>query len=440
MSRNPGVYLFRNKDETVLYVGKAKNLRNRLRSYCARATDLPPKTAELVRRIASFSTISTASEFDALLLEARLIASHKPKYNIISRDDRSPLYIVVTLSKILPEVLFVRKTQLATRVSRSKKDLIFGPFQSSRITYGIMADIRRVIPFCREKTRAGKPCFYTHLGLCDPCPCVLAKAPKTVRTAQLVRQYRKNLYRIARILDGKSTSLVTELAAEMQNAAKQELFEKALLVRKRLAALAALHNRSYDPSLYLSLPNAAEHIYENQLSDLMSVLKAYYPGLTQLKRIEAIDISQLSGNQAVGSLVVLANGSPAKSEYRRFRIRSVRAVNDTAMIAEVLKRRLGHPEWDMPDLLLVDGGKPQLSAAQRVLAAAGMGIPVAGLAKRNEEIIVPGARAGLRILRLPFTNPGLQVLLRIRDEAHRFGITYHRLLRRAASGLLQGKV
>lgn len=400
ITTRPGVYLYYDAAGKVIYVGKAKNLKNRVRAYFTRDDALGVKTPLLVSEIASFKTIPTDSEFAAILLEASLIRKHQPKWNSASRDDKSPLYVVIAFDESLPRILFTRKRAL----EQHRKQAVFGPFQSGLIARKLMQSIRRIIPYCTQKTHAGRPCFYTHIGLCNPCPSAM------LPSSPLERVYRQNLRRIALLLSGGARRVRSELEKAMQEAAKREAFEEAGEYKRQLTALDMLLIRSYDPGIYTDRT-------EDRIADLAKVL-----GCHVLIRIECIDISHIHGKWATGSLVVFTNGIPDTDEYRRFRINIGGRPNDVVMMAEVIRRRFAHPEWPYPNLLVVDGGKPQ------VIAAKESPVPVIGLAKRFEEIIVPTAE-GFRVVRLSPASPALQLVEHIRDEAHRFAKRYHTMLR-----------
>lgn len=421
----PGVYIYRDKEGAVLYVGKAVDLAKRVRQYFSRADAVGEKTARLVSQIATIEIVTTPTEFDALLLEAQLIRKFLPKYNVISRDDKSPLYVVITLDELTPRILQLRKSQLP--IDTPKRRAVFGPFQSGRTVRGLLRSIRSVIPYCTQKRRNGRACFYTHIGLCHPCPS--SNLNKRER-----EQYRKNIFHIRDIFAGKSKHVVTDLQREMEELAREERFEEADRVKRQVLALIALQEHRLDPMLYVQKDS-------DGLVELRSLLQPYFPAIGVLSRIECIDISNISGNLATGSLVVLADGVPDTGEYRRFRIRTTQAPNDVAMIAEVLTRRLAHPEWPLPDLLVIDGGKSQVAAARSVTTK----IPIIGLAKRFEEIIIPVTGfhpvrnrvepcKNFKHVRLPLTNPAIHVLQRIRNEAHRFAKSYHVLLRSKEAG------
>lgn len=414
LSHTPGVYQFFGSNNEVLYVGKAKDLKNRVSQY-ARPDAIPEKTRCMLTAATNLKTIQTASEFDAILLEAKLIHDLQPKYNVIAKDDKSPLYIFLTMHEELPRVELRRKPS---------QDTCIGPFQSGSVARELLRHLRRSIPFCTQKKRTGKPCFYTHIGLCNPCPSVIIKIADPAVRKTLIHHYRRNIMRLRDILTGKSATILHQLEKEMQHAARAKQFERAAYIRDQIQNLRFLLEKRYDPSLYLTDANLGERIGERQTESLLAALHPIYPKLTQLSRVECFDISNISGTSATGSMVVATNGIIDTGQYRKFRIHLTGRPNDVGMMKEMLTRRLAHPEWPEPNLMVVDGGKPQVKEAIKVIQK----IPIIGLAKRKEEIIVWNNNA-FQTVRLPRTNPGLQFLQRLRDEAHRFAITYHRLLR-----------
>ncbi len=420
----PGIYIYRNIAGDVLYVGKAKDLKKRVSQYFVRDDAVGAKTALLVSQIHSIETKTTDNEFDALLLEAKLIRDNLPKYNVIARDDKSPLYIAITTDERLPHILWLRRTFLA----QYPKADFFGPFQSGRTARMILRDIRHVVPYCTAKERTGKPCFYTHIGLCAPCASVIAKMEDSVQKSDLERKYRVNIRKIASILSGKSLTLLHDLEKEMRAFAKKEHFEDAGRILAQITALKGLLSRHFDPHVYMESDRFLDDVRRSEDEGLREALALYYPDLPPLSRIECIDISNTYGQHATGSLVVFRDGVASKGDYRRFKLRTKDAPNDFAMIAEVLGRRLKRTEWEYPKLLVIDGGKGQVAAAIEVLHTLKVHIPVIGLAKRFEEIVVP-TKTGWKIIRLPYAHRGLQLLERIRDESHRFALRYHRLLR-----------
>ncbi len=408
LPHRPGVYIYRDSQKQILYIGKAIDLSKRVRQYFSRDDAIGDKTQRLVSQIATVEVRTTPTEFDALLLEAQLIRTFLPKYNVIARDDKSPLYVAFTLRDPLPRILLRRKTQLSDTMTA------FGPFQSGKTLRDLLARIRHIIPYCAQKQRNGRPCFYTHIGLCDPCPSFITSPKDKLR-------YRKNILRIRDIFVGKAARVISALQKEMEAKGKQNQFEEAQKVKQQLLALIALGQKRLDPMLYL-------HKDTDGLPELRALLLPSIPTIGTLSRIECIDISNTSGTLATGSLVVLIDGIPDTSQYRRFKIKQEHPLaggsNDPAMIAEVLIRRLAHLEWPFPDLLVVDGGKSQVAAAKRVTQ-----LPLIGLAKRFEEIIIQDKKGDFKTLRLPLNNPAIHVLQWIRNEAHRFAKGYHVLLR-----------
>lgn len=402
ITTRPGVYLYYDINRNVIYVGKAKNLKNRVRQYFAKDDALGAKTSLLVSQIARVQTIPTDSEFEAILLEASLIRKYLPKYNTAARDDKSPLYIVITLDEPFPRILFTRKRALEQR-----QRTVFGPFQSGRIARDLMRTVRHVIPYCTQKQQTGTPCFYAHIGLCNPCP-------SAIKGRHLARIYQNNLRRIALLLSGQARHVRMQLEHAMHKAADRLAFEEARAYKRQLDALDTLLVRAFDPSVYADRT-------DERLTGLRHVLH-----LSSLERIECLDVSMFTGAWATGSLVVFTNGLPDTDEYRRFRIKMSGKPNDVGMIAEVVRRRFRHPEWPLPNLLIVDGGKGQVKAVQQALSFTK--IPIIGLAKRFEEIVVPIGE-GFRVIRLARASPALHLVEHIRDEAHRFAKRYHTVLR-----------
>ncbi|MBI5619805.1 GIY-YIG nuclease family protein [Candidatus Gottesmanbacteria bacterium] len=436
LPHSPGVYIYRDGSGQTLYIGKAKDLNKRVSQYWKRDA-IGPKTKLLVSQIAGIETIRTASEFDALLLEAKLIHDVLPKYNVILKDDKSPLYILLTLSENLPHVKMIRRSDIPKKLR--SRDALFGPFQTATVVRSMMRHLRHTIPYCTQKRRTGKPCFYTHLGLCHPCPSAIEGMQEGEAKTSLVHEYRTNILRLKQLLSGKSGRVTRDLTKQMEKLAAKQRFEEAATVRTHIQHLYRICQKSYDPMLYVSSDAAVEDIYANELSSLQQQL-APYLAVPRLTRIECIDISNTQGKYATGSFVVLTDGRSDTSAYKRFRIRLTSAPNDVAMIGEVVARRFLHTEWQLPDLLIIDGGKGQVKAAlqalsfilserQRVEGSPSITIPVIGLAKRFEEIIIPLPHNRWKTLRLDVTSPGLHLTQRIRDEAHRFALSYHRLLR-----------
>ncbi len=426
LPHEPGVYIYHDETDAVIYVGKAVDLSRRVKQYFQREDAVGDKTRRLVSEIRRIEIIPVTSEFDALLLEAKLIRQYMPKYNVISKDDKSPLYIGFTLHEPLPRLVYLRKGQLAAILAH-KKNVVYGPFQSAHALRALLRQLRSAVPYCTQKERNGRACFYTHLGLCDPCPSVIAKTADAKLQALLIKQYRNNIHRLKAIFDGHTAMVRRHYEREMRGFARSLEFEQAALLKKRIDALYRISEYRYDPAVFLE--QGAEDVYADELAELHGILQTYYPGMPPvLSRIECFDMSQLFGVSAVGSMVVLTDGKPDTGQYRRFRIRMKGPISDTGMMREVLARRLRHPEWPPAQFVLIDGGKPQLRMMKEVLQHEHKTLSYAGLAKRQEELIVP-IGDGYKTVRLPLTGKAIKVLQRVRDEAHRFAITYHRKLR-----------
>lgn len=425
LPHRPGVYIYRDLSGVILYVGKAKDLKKRVSQYFQRDDAVGAKTLALVSQIYTIETKITHSEFDALLLEAKLIHEYQPKYNVIAKDDKSPLYVSISFDEDLPRIQLIRRPA----VEKVPKRAYFGPFQSGGVIRKLLRELRRVIPYCTQKERNGRACFYTHLGQCDPCPSVVSVMPDGEARRELTHRYRRNLFRIKDILAGKSLQVIYDLEAEMGNLAKKEQFEAASQYRTYIERLRQLLETHYDPTLYVQSDMFLENIYDEELISLKNHLRPYYTKLESVERVECVDISNTAGQNATASLVVFIHGRPDNTLYRRFRMRTKVVPNDFAMIHEVVERRLRHEEWSMPNLLVIDGGKGQVHAALAALADAHKSIPVIGLAKRFEEIIIPIGDTAVKTLRLHLNDKGLHLLQAIRDESHRFALTYHRKLR-----------
>jgi len=412
LPKGPGVYLFLDKENKVIYIGKAINLSQRIRSYFQKNLDF--KTKSLVSQIAKINYIKVFSEFEGLLLEAALIKKFQPKYNVRLKDDKSFLYIAITEEEF-PKVLSVRKNDIAN------PKYLFGPFPSAKTVRQVLTFLRKIFPYCSQKGNS-KPCFWSHLGLCQPCPGEISKLTGEERKRKR-QDYLTNIKHLVTVLSGKSRKLIRNLTAQMEEAAKQKDYEKAAHFQAQIKKLTWLTGPHFPISFYLEKPSFFEEEQEKELNDLRQILS-----LPSLERIEGYDVSNIAGLYASGSMVVFYEGIASKDHYRRFRIKISGKPNDVAMISEILRRRLKHQEWDYPQLIIVDGGKPQVSACVNVLKQLNIKIAVIGLAKRLEQIVL-AENGRWDIKQLPPNSPALDLLKRIRDEAHRFALSYHRKLR-----------
>jgi excinuclease ABC subunit C len=406
----PGVYIYRNNERQVIYVGKAINLKNRVRSYFQSSEKLGPKTAALVANIEHLETLEVESEIEALLLEAELIKRYKPRYNIILKDDKSYLYIKITTNEDVPRVSTARREQLPGVT-------YFGPFPSAQTAKNVLKTIRKIFPYRSCKTLPKTPCLFYHLHLC-PAPC-----------AEYISKedYRKIVNQISLFLEGKRKELEKNIMKEMEQAAEDLAFEEAARLKKQLDEIKYITTAFRKPEEYIENPNLKEDQRTATLEELQTQLRKFIqiPNLPQ--RIECYDISNIQGKQAVGAMVVFTGAEPDKREYRKFKIRTKNTPDDFTMMSEMLTRRFNN-DWPMPDLVVIDGGKGQLQVAIDTITAAGVSVPIISLAKRLEEIWMKKDNGFERIL-LPRRSKALQMLQHMRDEAHRFGITFHRSLR-----------
>ena len=537
---SPGVYIFKDADDGVIYVGKAKNIRSRVANYFTRSGDGRPKIAELRGRVRQIDFISTTSETEALVLEANLIKRHRPRFNASLKDDKSYPYIVVTTGDEYPRVF-------ATRSSHDSRHRYFGPFPSAGSVHATLDVLNKTFQFrkCRGPEpgrRSGVPCLNYHIGR-SAAPCIGAISKE---------DYDGIIADVISFLEGRVDNLIREREQKMKSAAKDMDFERAAKLRDEISALSHVRERqraaiatedSFDafgaysegetacvqvfavregqitgrdsfllnnygesraedvvlqfvPQYYDTaavprevlvqssdrddeLATLAEHLTQlrgfhvevrrpqrgdkrrilemaernaglaleheraldearrNRVASTLDALREELALPTLPLRIECYDISNTMGTNSVASMVVFQSGRPAKDQYRRFRIRTVEGADDFASMAEVIRRRLerlkaGDEKFTpAPDLILLDGGKGQLSAVMSVVGEMGVGselpdIPFRSLAKRDEEVYEPGRPEPVILTR---QSPELHLLQRVRDEAHRFANTYHKKLR-----------
>lgn len=393
-----GVYLMKDKEGSIIYVGKAVSLRKRVQSYFRKDTG-SYKTDLLVSVINSIDHINTASEAEALILEASLIKKHQPKYNIELKDSKTYPHIQVTKEEF-PLISVVR---LNSQKAKKVKADYYGPYTSPALIREALIIIRKIFHSRSCEYLPNKPCLDYHIGLCDaPCVGLINK-----------EDYQRNIRRVELILEGRKDELLKGLHEDMEIFAQEKKYEQAAKIRDQIRAIGALYSSTMDVNYF----KEAE-----QLERALNLSRTP-------SRIECFDISNIMGQEAVGSMVSFLNGRPDKSNYRRFKIKMVEGIDDFKMMAEVVRRRytrLKNEQAIFPDLIIVDGGKGQLSAAVGELKELDVVIPIVSLAKREEEVFVPGRRNSTILFK---DSLGLRLLQRIRDEAHRFAVSYHRLLR-----------
>ncbi len=411
-----GVYSLLNQQQKPIYIGKAINLRERLKQHF---TDQVHSKEKIITLNTYFiSLYETNSELAALILEANLIRRYRPKYNAVLLDDKSRLYIGIT-KEVYGKVLLVRKRDLDS----AKLRFIFGPLSSMATAKLLLRKLRSGIPFCIEKKLGPKPCFYSQIGLCQPCPNLITGLEKTVQI-RLRREYQNNIRRLINVFKGQGQTILSDFKTQLKLLSSQENYEQAAILRDRIYYLETLFQRRLDYSDRLSEPN---YIKELRLKESRALQIAL--GLTKLGRVECYDISNLNFKEATASMVVFEKGEALSDQYRRFKIRGKR-VFDPQMLTETLSRRFNHQEWIRPDLLVIDGGGPQLIEILKFFKnQAKISLPpIVGLAKRPDRLIVPKGEA-LQVLSLQQFPEALNYLQRMRDEAHRFAKKYHLHLR-----------
>ena len=431
----PGVYIYRDKRKKVLYVGKAINLYNRVKSYFAVYDVLSVKTQALVNKIETIETIQVQNELEALLLEADLIKRHRPPYNIALKDDKFYKYIKVETDTFAVNGVNKHIKKIVTTRKKTKDGVYFGPFPESNSILLITKTLRKVFPFrdCgKEKftkyKKLNRPCLYGDIGIC-PAPCVNKEAVEINNT---------NIKKIGEYLTGKRSLLINQLKTEMQSLAKKQEYEKAAYIRDQLDKYDYLTQTKSEISEYVKNPDVLQDKAAEAVKNLTQMLtKELGIQFTDQDlatfRIETFDISNISGTNAVGAMSVTTGGVIDKREYRKFKIRLKSTPDDFFMLTEVITRRfnkVNKKKWKTPDLIVIDGGKGQLSTAIEVLSAKKIKIPVISLAKKLEEIYYFDTKdKDFKVIQKPKSDTGLNLLILGRNETHRFGITYHRKLR-----------
>ena len=439
----PGVYLFKDAKKNILYIGKATSLRSRVRSYFNGdlADKRSPWIAQMIEQVDKVDYKQTDSVLEALILEANLIRSHKPRYNTDLKDDKSFTYVVITREDF-PRVLLVRGKELEKRHKSKIPDTptpslaspvsylhVFGPFPHGAQLKEALRIIRKIFPYrdtcvpCEQQSaevtprrkHVCKPCFNRHIGLC-PGVCS-GEISKT--------EYRKIIRRITLLFQGKKPQLLQSLERDMRQAARAERFEEAARLRGQTFALQHIQ----DVSLI-------KHEYRSPSTSL---------GATRSTRIEAYDAAHLQGRAAVGVMTVVAHGEAQKGEYRKFILRATKAGDDAGALREILSRRLAHAppdgSWQLPRLIVVDGSTAQLGAAAAVLAEHGIQLPIVGVVKderhRPRAIRVQGhatdASLGSQAALLATLGVSERDILLANAEAHRYAISFHRARLRAAA-------
>ncbi|MDD5044015.1 MAG: excinuclease ABC subunit UvrC [Candidatus Omnitrophica bacterium] len=397
LPESSGVYIFKDKAGKILYIGKAANLKKRVSSYFTRY--LSDKNQRMVSQAADIEYILTPSEAQAELKEAAMIKDNLPRYNVALKDDKSFPLIRIS-DEAYPQIAICRRAKKSA-LDRAR---YFGPYTNAKLLRQALKTIRRIFGFRSCKRLPRDPCLYYRLNLC-PGPCAGHIS---------IPAYREIIANVILFLEGKQETLVKKLAEQMKKLSAEKKYEAAALIRDQVSALASIKKEF------------SENDFISGLDELMHKLKL--PKLPE--RVEAFDISNISGQEATGSMVSFLKGTPDKNNYRRFRIKTVKGTNDYAMLAEVVRRRYARLKEGgkaLPDLILIDGGRQHLLTAERQLLSLGLEIPMISLAKEKEHIYALSRREPLS---LPADSKALHLVQHIRDEAHRFALSYHHVLRR----------
>jgi excinuclease ABC subunit C len=449
LPRSPGVYFHKSKSGEIIYVGKAAVLKNRVRQYFQSIRGMDIKTLALVEEIFDTDWVEVESEIDALFLESEMVKRYMPKFNILLRDDKSQTFIRIDMKSEWPTVAF-------TRNPLDDDALYFGPYYNGFVIKKALRYLRRVFPYYTTPPKEnGRPDLDAHIGL----------SPRLGITSI---EYKATLKRLIRYIEGGRSQIMRELEKDMQSAAKEQAFETAAAYRNKMNDLRSLQQKiMFGDKEFLDISK------DKALSSLVLLL-----GLSKAPaRIEGYDISHMSGTNVVASMVVFTNGVSDRANYRKFKMR-VQQNDDYFNMNETLQRRLSEKNikaWGMPDLMVIDGGKGQLDAVLRAVEEKGLNIPTISIAKREEEIIIHRTRSNIgtnaldAFMKKPTPDVGVTVsgeyyvvnlhvgqlnasshsknmrgssthavysdvtklFQRIRDESHRFAVSYHTVLKRA---------
>jgi len=407
-----GIYVFFNTGSPI-YIGKAINLKRRVSSYFD--IHLGQKTARMMKDATELSFVRVDSELEALLLEARLIRQFMPKYNIAAKDDKHPLYIQITKEKY-PRIITARKT------SENQKNLAFyGPFPSARNVRSVLGMLRRIFPYSDHKL-GRRRCLYSHLGLCNPCPNLISVMKNEKSRKDEERKYYGHIRKIKSILDGNISKLKRSLVKSMKIASARQEYEIAGEIRNQIHRIEYITRPQMPTEFYMENPNLYEDTKVRELKELKKFLAKGKLKVRKLERIECFDVAHLGGTHPTASMVTFIRGEADKNYYRHFRIRQKRGNSDIDSLKEVMSRRLKHVEdWGIPDLIIVDGGVAQVRAFTSILESQKTYVPVIGIAKNPDRLIIGDQKFNIQ-------GTGLNLVLKIRDEAHRFARRYHHKL------------
>lgn len=402
----------KDKNSNVLYIGKAASLKKRVSSYFRKDRSPSPRTQLMVEKVRDISFIVTGSEAEALITESAFIKEYKPRYNVALKDDKSYPYLKLTTNEDFPRLVLTRRK----KSDEADGAIYYGPYTDVKLLRKAIGIMKRIFPLRSCRRMLKKACLDYRIGQCY-APCIGAVDKEMY--ADIVRELKL-------FLDGKRDRLIDELSKKMKVASVKKNYEKAAIFRDRIIALSVVP-KTIRKVLY---PNVLHVEKKIRPYDEIMALK-YILGLKRVPRkIEAFDISNISGKEAVGSMITFIDGGPSKNDYRKFKIRTVAKIDDYKMMQEIIRRRYERVKLERlpcPDLIIIDGGKGQLNAASSILEELGFErIPVIGIAKRFEHIYLKGRKEPIIFSQ---NSSILHLIQQLRDEAHRFAISYHHLLR-----------
>lgn len=406
LPKSPGVYCFKDKKGRFLYIGKAANIKERVKTHFQQ----PSYRDDLfIKEVKKVGYTKTGSEIGALILETNLIKKYRPKFNVVWKDDKKYFYVGIT-KEDLPRVFLTHQPQGKNKLPIVNVQFI-GPFTEGKPLKKTLRFLRKVFPYYTARKHPKIPCTYCYLGL---CPGVQPDK----------KEYQKNIKNLISVLKGQKKSVLKSLKREMEIAAQGENFEKAAGVRNQIESLENIfeHARIFVLPIDL-LPGLSHPPWKETEKTLKRILRIN----RRISRIEGYDVSNIQGKKATGSMVTFINGKPDKNFYRKFKIRITKTPNDVAMIEESLKRRFQHREWPYPDLVLIDGGKAQLNVAKKTLKSYNHKATIIALAKKNNELYKENEKRPILLENQP--REIFNLILQIRDEAHRFARKYHHQLR-----------
>lgn len=411
LPKSPGSYQFFDEKNVIIYVGKAANLNSRVLSYWQKSTNHSPAKHAMMKMIKKVEWIETDSEIEALLLESNLIKKHQPQFNVLMRDDKRFLYIYISTDDEIPGV--------HTSRNLGKSGKYFGPFVSAQAVKETLKAIRKIWPYCTERKIQKSPCFYYQVNKClGVCSGLISR-----------EEYMKKIIKpIVLFFEGKKDRIIKNLEKEQKILEKKGKIEEARKIKFYLK----------------NMKNVLEHtnilgLVDKYATDVIELAKVLNLAKTP-NRIEGYDISNIFGEEAVGSMVVFEEGEANKKEYKKFRIKVSEKDGDIGMLKEVLERRVARSmlkenAWPLPDLIIIDGGKAQLNLVLKILKKNKLDIPAISISKGSglrsagarDKLFFPGEKNPLE---LSLSSPAMHLIKRVRDESHRFAIKYHRELRR----------